>query len=138
MKQKPYTFIDHTADIGVKASANTLEEAFSYAAQAMFDIITDNSLIEAQQSITLDIKSSDLEQLLVDFLDELLYLFSAENLVFCKFDLHIKENHLTGTAQGEPYDTSKHNIGVEIKAVTYHMLEVKTQPKPYVQILFDI
>ncbi len=138
MKKKPYTLIDHTADIGVKATGKSLEEAFCFAAQAMFDIITDDSVIHPKQTITLDIKSSDLEQLLVDFLDELLYLFSAENLVFCGFDFLIKDNHLMGTAQAEPYDTSKHNIGVEIKAITYHMLEVQTQPKPLVQVLFDI
>jgi len=138
MKQKPYILIDHTADIGVKATGKTLEEAFSFAAQAMFDIITDDSTIDGKQIINLDIKSSDLEQLLVDFLDELLYLFSAENLVFCGFDFKIDDTHLLGTAQAEAYDTSKHNIGVEIKAVTYHMLEVQTQPKPKVQVLFDI
>ena len=135
---KSYELIDHTADVGVKAYGKTVAEAFAHAAKAMFDIITDSSVIApiGQYDITLD--APDLEQLLVDWLSELLFLNGAKNLVFGKFDVTIQGTHLTAHVYGEPYDTSKHKMGVEIKAVTYHILAVHEKNPVYVQVLFDI
>lgn len=137
---KKYELIDHTADVGVKAFGKTLPEAFENAAKAMFDIITDNSEIESVGQYNIDLNSTDLEQLLVDFLSELLFLNSAKNIVFgfFKVDLDEKANKLSAVVCGEKFNLSKHNIGAEIKAVTYHMLEVKTKKPIHVKVLFDI
>ena len=137
---KKYELIDHTADIGVKSYGKTLSEAFENAAKAMFDIITDNSEIESVGQYNIELESTDLEQLVVDFLSELLYLNSAKNLVFgfFKVELDEKNSKLSAVICGEKFNLSKHKIGAEIKAVTYHILEVKSK-KPYrVQVLFDI
>ena len=137
---KTYELIDHTADIGVKAYGKNLSEAFQNAAKGMFDIITDNSEIESIGQYDIKLEAPDLEQLLVDFLSELLFLNSAKNLVFGFFKVEVDENKnsLIAHVFGEKYSISKHKIGSEIKAVTYHMLEVKKK-KPYsVQVLFDI
>lgn len=137
---KKYELIDHTADVGVKAYGKTLSEAFENAAKAMFDIITDNSEIENTGQYDIELSADDLEQLLVDFLSELLYLFDAKNLVFgfFKVDIDEKEKKLKAKIFGEKFDLSKHKIGSEIKAVTYHMLEIKKNKKTSVQVLFDI
>lgn len=137
---KTYELIDHTADVGVKACGDTLAEAFEEAAKAMFDIITDKSEIENVGQYTIELKADDLEQLLVDWLSELLFLNSANNLVFgfFKIDLDEKNNSLSAKIFGEKYDISKHKVGTEIKAVTYHMLEVKKKKPYYIKILFDI
>lgn len=137
---KTYELIDHTADIGVKAYGKTLSEAFQNAAKGMFDIITDSSEIESVGQYNISLDAQDLEQLLVDFLSELLYLHSANNLVFgfFKVDLDEKQNSLSATIFGEKLDVSKHKIGSEIKAVTYHMLKVKKSKPVHVQVLFDI
>jgi SHS2 domain-containing protein len=137
---KIYELIDHTADIGLKAYGKTLSEAFQNAAKGMFDIITDKSEIENIGQYNIALEASDLEQLLVDWLSELLYLHSANNLVFdfFKVELDEKKKSLTATVFGEKLDASKHNIGSEIKAVTYHMLEVKKSKPIHVQVLFDI
>jgi SHS2 domain-containing protein len=135
---KSYDLIEHTADIGVKAYGSTLNEAFCHAAQAMFDIITDNSKIDAVGEYLIDLSAEDNEQLLVDFLSELLFLNTANNLVFGLFKVQIKNNHLSAHIFGEEFDLSKHKIGLEIKAVTYHMLEVKQGENCFVQVLFDI
>jgi len=137
---KTYELIDHTADIGVKAYGKTLSEAFQNAAKGMFDIITDSSEIESVGQYNISLDAQDLEQLLVDFLSELLYLHSANNLVFgfFKVDLNDKKNSLNATIFGEKLDVSKHKIGSEIKAVTYHMLKVKKSKPVHVQVLFDI
>ena len=137
---KKYEFIDHTADILIKAFGNNLSECFENAAQAMFDIITDNSKIKSIGQYNIQLKSPDLEQLLVDWLSELLFLNSAKNLVFGDFKLIIddKEPNLEAKIYGEKYSIKKHKNGMEIKAITYHMLKVNNK-KPYsIQVLFDI
>lgn len=137
---KKYELIDHTADVGVKAFGKTLPEAFENAAKAMFDIITDNSEIESVGQYNIELDSTDLEQLLVDFLSELLYLNSAKNIVFGFFKVNLDEktNKLKAVVCGEKFNISKHKIGAEIKAVTYHMLEVRNKKPIHVQVLFDI
>ncbi len=137
---KKYEILDHTADVGVKAFGKTLSEAFENMAEAMFDIITDNSEVESIGGYDMELEASDLEQLLVDFLSELLYLNDAKNLVFgfFKIDINEKENKLKAKVYGEKFDFQKHKIGSEIKAVTYHMLEIKKNKKCSAQVLFDI
>ena len=135
---KQYELIEHTADIGLKAYGKDLSEAFKNAAIGMFDIITDNSSIDDVGQYDIDLKAQDLGQLLVDWLSELLFLNSAKNLVFGNFDITITDSSLSAHVFGEEFDSNKHKKGVEIKAVTYHMLEVHNK-KPYsVQILFDV
>jgi SHS2 domain-containing protein len=137
---KTYELIDHTADVGIKAYGKTLPEAFENVAKGMFDIITDSSEIESVGQYNIELEAPDLEQLLVDWLSELLFLNSAKNLVFgfFKMDLDEKNKKLTARVFGEKFDLSKHKIGSEIKAVTYHMLEVKKKKPYHVQVLFDI
>jgi SHS2 domain-containing protein len=135
---KPYELINHTADVGVKAYGRTVAQAFEHAAKAMFDIITDSSVVSpvGQYDITLD--APDLEQLLVDWLSNLLFLNGAKNLVFGRFEVTIQGTSLQAHVYGEQYDTRKHKMGEEIKAVTYHMLEVHQIKPIYAQVLFDI
>jgi SHS2 domain-containing protein len=137
---KKYELIEHTADIAIKAYGTSLSETFENAAKAMFDIITDNSEIESVGQYDINIEASDLEQLLVDWLSELLFLNTSQNLVFSffKVELDEKKKSLVGHVFGDKYSISKYNAGVEIKAVTYHMLEVKKKKPYHVQVLFDI
>ena len=137
---KKYDLIDHTADVGVKAYGSSLSESFENAAVGMFDIITDNSEIESKGQYEISLEAPDLEQLLVDWLSELLFLNSAKDLVFGVFKVKVDDskNSLSAIVSGEEFDTSKHKIGAEIKAVTYHMLEVNNKKPFYVQVLFDI
>ena len=137
---KTFELIDHTADVGVKAYGKTLSEAFENAAKGMFSIITDDSEIESVGQYNIELEAPDLEQLLVDWLSELLYLNTARNQVFgfFKVDLDEKNNKLTAKIFGEKFTLSKHKIGAEIKAVTYHILEVKKKKPFHVQVLFDI
>ena len=137
---KEYELIDHTADVGIKAYGKTLAEAFENAAKAMFNIITDSSEIESVGQYNIVLEAPDLNQLLVDWLSELLFLNTARNQVFGFFKIQLDEKNkkLTATVFGEKFDLSKHKIGSEIKAVTYHMLEVKDKKPYHVQVLFDI
>lgn len=136
---EPYNTFEHTADIGIEARGATLEEAFANAARGMFSIIVDGSDIDAieRKEIALEATDDD-EQLLVDWLSELLYIHDVEGLVFDRFDITIDDG-LHATAWGEPYSREKHGYGSEIKAVTYHMLAIKRNKKAVeIKVLFDI
>ncbi|MCJ7698586.1 MAG: archease [Thermoplasmata archaeon] len=135
---KHYELIEHTADVGVKAYGKTVAEAFEHAAEAMFDIITDESTIDSIGEYDILLEAPDLEQLLVDWLSKLLFLNGAENLVFGKFQVTIDANRLSAHVFGEKYNNKKHKMGVEIKAVTYHILQVNEKDPIFVQVLFDI
>ena len=135
---KHYELIEHTADVGVKAYGKTVAEAFEHAAEAMFDIITDESTIDPIGEYDILLEAPDLEQLLVDWLSKLLFLNGAENLVFGKFVVTITGNRLSARVFGEKYNNKKHKMGVEIKAVTYHILQVNETAPIFVQVLFDI
>ncbi|MCK4614699.1 MAG: archease [Thermoplasmata archaeon] len=138
---KGYTIIDHTADIGLEACGRDLDEAFENAAKGMFDILSDNSDIGSERSLEVRIESDNLEELLVDYLTKLLYLYEVEGILFTEFRVEIRKAgegfFLEGTAFGEPFDPTKHNYPLEIKAVTYHMLEVRESPA-CVRVVFDL
>lgn len=135
---KQYKLIEHTADVGVKAYGKTIAEAFEHAAEGMFDIITDESMIDPVGQYDIQLEAPDLEQLLVDWLSKLLFLNDAQDLVFGKFHVTLTGNRLSASVFGEKYDTKKHRMGVEIKAVTYHILKVNEKNPIFVQVLFDI
>jgi len=134
-----YTILDHTADIGVEAFGKNKEEAFEHIAMGMYAIITDESVIEnkIKKEITLP-RDSDTEQLVIDWLSELLYISDVTGLVFGKFLVEIND-HLHALAWGEPYSRDTHGYGAEIKAVTYHLLSVKNTKKGVtIRVLFDV
>lgn len=135
-----YSTFEHTADIGIEAYGRTLEEAFANAAKGMFSVITNGSNVEAKEKRHIELPvDSDEEQLLVDWLSELLYINDVDGLVFSNFDIKIDDKSLVADAYGEKYDRSKHGYGMEIKAVTYHMLKIKRNKKGfYIRVLFDI
>ena len=96
---KTYELIDHTADVGLKAYGKSLSEAFQNAAKGMFDIITDSSEIESIGQYDIYLSADNLEQLLVDWLSELLYLHSAKNIVFGFFKVELDEKNKKLTAK---------------------------------------
>ncbi len=140
-KDEIYEIFDHTADVGIIVRGKTLEELFQKTAYGMFDIMVYAERIDPVGRYKINIESPTLEDLLVDWLSELLYVFSVEFVVMNKFDIRIwKENgeyKLSGVGWGEPYIREKHGIKVEIKAVTYHELKIDLK-KGYAKVLFDI
>ena len=140
-KDSIYEIFDHTADVGIIVRGETLEELFQKAAYAMFDIIIYAERIDPVGRYKINIESPTLEDLLVDWLSELLYVFSVEFVVMNQFEIKIWEENgeykLSGVGLGEPYNREKHGIKVEIKAVTYHELKIDLK-KGYAKVLFDI
>jgi SHS2 domain-containing protein len=142
MAAQKYEFVDHTADIAIKAYGRDLDEAFANAATAMFDTITDGASIEAEKEVALEIEAIDREGLLVQFLSELILIHEVEGLVFSEFEVDISgENGLKAVCRGERFMPEKHGGGLHVKGVSYHMMEISdgSDGKPcYVQVLFDV
>jgi len=138
---REYEIFDHTADVGIIVRGKTLEEMFEKAAYAMFDIMVYADRIEPVRKVRVAISSSTIEDLLVDWLSELLYVFSTELFVMGEFNVKIRDEgdelSLEATCWGEDYNRKKHGMKTEIKAVTYHELEIN-ENEGYLKILFDI
>ena len=136
---KKYDIVEHTADIGIKAYGKNLSECFENAAVGMFDIISDTKRIKPVGEYEISLKSDTIEELLVDWLSKLLTISDINNVLFGKFAVSINEEKckLNAKVYGENFDSERHTVGKEIKAVTYHILEVNKE-KGYVQVLFDI
>ena len=135
-----YEVFEHTADIGIIACGKTLEEAFGNAAYGLFDTMVYAERIQPVGVYRVKVTSQSLEDLLVDFLSELLYVFSVEYFVMSEFEVKIHRGEdfsLEAVCRGEPYSREKHGIKTEIKAVTYHILKVD-EKKNCVRVLFDI
>ncbi len=143
MVDQRFETIDHTADIAIKAFGDSIPEAFQNAAFAMFSQITDVEKVGDDKEFKVEIEAPDMEQLLVDWLSELLYLFEVEDTIFSEFEVGILDNEgsstkkLNAIIRGETLNMDKHSLKTEIKAVTYHMLEID-MVKNTVQVLFDI
>ncbi len=135
-----YEFFDHTADIGLRIRANDLDELFSEAAGALFSIIVANlETVKTVEQKTFEIEGDDHENLLHDWLAELLYTFHTEHRVFSQFEVHLADDKLTATAGGEKIDETRHELDAEIKAITYHGLKVERQTDGWLaEVIVDI
>lgn len=139
---KKFEYFDVTADIGFYAFGKNLNEAFENAGLAMFNIISDTTNIRQDKSITFEITSEDEVSLLYDYLEELLFYHEIEFALFSVFDVNIEkinENyHLTATIKGEDIDWDKHERNCEIKAITFHQMEVKIDENVCLRAIVDL
>lgn len=128
------------ADLTVEAYGLDLNEAFANIALGAFNAITPLEGIEPLESRIVEVRSEDYPALLYDFLDELLFIYDSELLVFSKIDVKIGENplHLTSECRGEYLDPSRHKYRIVIKAVTFHQMKIEETPKGWrIRVVFD-
>jgi len=134
---KKFDIIDHTADVGIKAFGKSANELFENAAKGMFHLIQGGSQVEAVETHYIQLENRELDELLVDWLSELNFLHQTEMVLFSEFNVQIEEDGLQAEVKGERLDNDIHKVQMEIKAVTYHMLDVNLE-KGFAQVLFDI
>lgn len=141
-RNKKFEFFDVTADVGYKAYGETLEEAFENAALAMTEVMTDASKIEPKIEKKIEIESEDKCALLYDWLSEFLFFLDVDFLVFSKFKVKIEKKDdgfsLKGTVWGEEFNPDVHESRAEVKAVTYHLMDIKKDNGYMVQVILDI
>jgi SHS2 domain-containing protein len=142
-----YEHFEHTADVGIRVRAGDLNELFADAARGLFAVMVDNpDEIRAIEDVGFELAADDLEQLLHDWLAELLYVFCTRRLVLADFTTYVTvddESHacsLTATARGEPIDPARHRLDVEVKAITWHGLKIErlTPGRWLAEVIVDI
>jgi SHS2 domain-containing protein len=136
----PYEVFDHTADVGLHAYGRDLPELFIHAAEGMESLMVAPEQIEPREVREIPVDGHDLVSLLVSWLNELVFLFDTEFLVFRQFEITtLTETHLEGRAYGETYDAQRHALSSAIKAVTWHEASVEKLDDGYkARIIFDI
>ena len=136
---KEFEIIDHTADVGIIAYGADIRQAFANAAKALFSLITELENVEEVLHRDIELTAPDQESLLVEWLNELIYLFDTENIILKRFDIiKLNNTQLKARSYGEKVDKSKHKLKTGVKAATYHMLKVDRDNVCQVQVLFDI
>ena len=135
-----YRFLDHMTDAVIEAYGITLEQAFENAAKGLTDTMIDLKTVRPEKEIKFFAKGHDLYSLLFDWLDKVMLLLVADRIAVSQFSIKIKRHNnnrysLEGTTRGEPLDLDRHRYKVEIKAVTYHEMEIK-QEKGMVTVRF--
>jgi SHS2 domain-containing protein len=135
-----YKIEEHTADLAIRLEADDLKTLFTNAGRALFDLMIGLDRIEEQTSVSFDINGENNEELLVNYLTELLYHFEVDGLIFARFELEwngSKEIHVN--AFGEPHQPDNHGFDTAIKAVTYHQLRVyQNKGRWHAFVIFDV
>ena len=137
--EKDFEIINHTADVGIIAYGANMSQTFANAARALFSLITELDNVEEVLHRDIELVAPDQESLLVAWLNELIYLFDTENVLFKRFEItKLNNTQLKARSYGEKVDSSKHKLKTGVKAATYHMLKVDKANVCKAQVLFDI
>jgi len=137
---RTFEILDHTGDIGIIVYGRDLNELFFNAGRAFTSLLTNLNRIRTTLDRTIVLESKNLEELMVAWLGELLYLFDAKALLFRKFYLEkVNRYSLRATARGELFQPERHLLKREIKAVTYHQVKVENKDGRWQgRIIFDL
>ena len=140
MSLPPFEILEHTADIGVRARGPSLAALFENAAAGLLDVAFDAGAVTARENRPLLAEAADRESLLLNWLQEVVWLVDGEGWLPRHVEVHqISETRVTGVARGEPRDPARHAFRVIVKAVTYHLLSVREQQGAWVaEVYLDI
>lgn len=163
-----YRFVDHTADVGAEIEAATLDALFAEAAAAFTDTLTVREGVRAVDEVRVELVADDLDELMVEWLDELNFRFETEGLLVAEAAVEIEPRaagrasggresgwhlekpsgdkgspggwHLSAVVRGEAYEPERHPVKVLIKAVTYYRLEVRETEGGgwFARMIFDL
>ena len=137
--EKDFEILNHTADVGIIAYGADIKQAFANAARGLFSLITELDDVKEVLYRDIEVTAADKESLLVEWLNELIFQFDVENIIFKRFEIiHLNNTLLKARSYGEKVDRSRHSLKTGVKAATYHMLRVNKGDGCRVQVLFDI
>jgi SHS2 domain-containing protein len=141
----PYRFIEGytMADVAFEATGKTLEEMLEGAAKALTNsMVSDLSVIESKTSVSIRLESRDEERLLHDFLQELIFYKDAENLIFNEYSIKVSKKAggylLEAQMRGEEIDMKKHDLVVDVKAVSWHRYNVEKKEEWKAFVILDV
>ena len=135
-----FELFDHTADLGLRVRAESLDDLFRDAATALTHCLVGKpESIQATTEVICEINSTDIEYLFFDWLSELLYRFDADGFAITECDISVSGTLLRATLKGEPFDPARHEYSHEVKAITYHRLRVEQCGENWVaEVIVDI
>lgn len=136
---KSWEHFSHEADIGLRGWGDTLPEAFEQAAMALTAAVTDPATVAQEQEIHIGCLAPDVQLLLTDWLNALIYEMATRNMLFSRFEVLLDGNRLDARAWGEPVDAARHMPAVEVKGATYTELRVGRTPDGWLaQCVVDV
>lgn len=135
-----YKEFEHTADVGVEIYGRTLEDLFKNAGYAFFNTIVDTTTIRPTITRSVNVTGPDVETLLINWLRELLFLFSVNQEVYAAFEFQsVQPTCLDARVKGESLDLKRHHFHTEIKAITYHQFTVVNENGIWkARVIFDV
>lgn len=138
--EREFEVIDHTADIGITAYGADLKQVFANAARGLFSLITELDTIKEKEQGDIEVTAHDREALLVAWLNELIYMVDAKEMLFHRFELiTLTDTELKAKGYGENIDLARHHLKRGVKAVTYHMLKITQEANNWrAQVIFDV
>lgn len=138
--ENDFEILSHTADTGIIAYGDDLPELFVNAARGLFSIITALGDIAATIEQRVEVNATDREALLVNWLNELIYLTDARQMLFSRFEVvDLSDQKIIARAFGENIDIEKHTIKIQVKAATYHQLKIENTADGWrARVIFDV
>jgi SHS2 domain-containing protein len=135
-----YTLLDHTADLKIRITGKDPADLFKNAGLALFDLIIDPQTVTPEKEIAIRVGGADRADLMVNYLRELLYLWTGDENLINMIDIRdISESDLDARITVGRYIPGRHEIAHEIKAVTYHQIEVSRTPEGWqAMVVLDI
>ena len=138
-----YRNLEHTADLAIEVIAGSLDELFGESVRALTDSMTRLEKVVPRVTHEVAMSAPELDRLLVDLLNEAVFLHETRDLVFRQASLSVSESEsgwaLAGTLSGEEFDLERHGLKTLIKAVTYHQLSVDQLPRGWMaRIVIDL
>lgn len=131
---------DHTADVGLRIRAASLDQLFAEAGEALFAVIVeDPTTIEPREPLQISIAGEERDYLLFDWLRRLLFAFEGDGYLYRSFTVSVGPTGLVAVAHGEPLDRTRHELAHEVKAITYHGLRVEPEGDGWIaEVIIDI
>ncbi|MBW1998829.1 MAG: archease [Deltaproteobacteria bacterium] len=139
-RAEKYTVLDHTADLGIEVHGSDLQDLFRNAALALMDLMIKDESKDRAMPKEISVSGQDLPDLMVRWLGEILYLFEGEGLVVKDITIaHMDSFNVNALLYVTPFDPNSHEILCEIKAVTYHQIQVRDLgDRCEARIIFDL
>jgi SHS2 domain-containing protein len=140
MESEAFEFVAHTADVAVVVRGQTMPELLRCAGSALYSLVMDDPTIATVEHRLVAIESVDADALLIDWINELIYLFYAEGMAFSEFRFdELNDTGLRAECRGERVDLSLRATNREVKAATYHMAHISRVGKGLVaRIVLDV
>ncbi len=139
-KEKKYRTVNRPSELLVKVSGKTQAELFANSAFALFDLMTDVEKIKLEENLPLEVEGVDRDDLMVNWMRELLYLFQGSGYLLREFQIHeVKEDYVRGEVGGEKYDPDRHEIQRDIRSIAFQQSRIeKTGDQWIAQVIFEL